>query len=77
MQRKKNSKFVPYDRVQEGVEVEELIDEDHRTKITRILHRRENLKMFLLERRIENEKEYLEFVHQIQSYEVLNAEGLV
>lgn len=63
--RKKFTKFVPFDRVQDGIEFEDLIDEDERTKIIRIMHRKDNLKMFLLEKRVENEKEHLEFVQNI------------
>lgn len=63
--RRKFSKFIPYDRVQDGIEFEDLIDEDDKTKIIRIFHRRDNIKMFLLEKHVESEKEHLEFVANI------------
>jgi hypothetical protein len=63
--------------VQDGIEFEDLIDEDDRMKIIRIFHRRDNLKMFLLERKVENEKEHIEFVQEIQRYESLSVDGLV
>lgn len=63
--RKRFTKFVPYDRILDGVESEDLIDEDESTKIIRIYHRKAHLKMFLLEKLVLTEKEHIQFIKEI------------
>ncbi|CAK87923.1 unnamed protein product (macronuclear) [Paramecium tetraurelia] len=77
MIKKKISKFTPYDRVLDGLEQEELIDEDINMKIIKVYNRKKNNKMFLLERLISNEKEHLKYIDEIHKYEFINSDGLL
>lgn len=77
IKKKKFTKFTPYDRILDGVESEDLIDDDDNTKIIRIYHRKANLKMFMLERIVHTEKEHIFFIKEIQKYEHLNSDGLL
>ncbi len=61
----KKSKFLPYDRILDGIEMEDLIDEDESTRIIRILHRKRNTKMFMLERTVLAEKEHSNIIKEI------------
>ncbi|CAD8091351.1 unnamed protein product [Paramecium primaurelia] len=77
MIKKKISKFTPFDRVLDGLEQEELIDEDVNMKIIKVYNRKKNNKMFLLERLISNEKEHLKYIEEIHKYEIINSDGLL
>lgn len=77
MIKKKISKFTPFDRVLDGLEQEELIDEDVNMKIIKVYNRKKNNKMFLLERLISNEKEHLKYIDEIHKYEIINSDGLL
>lgn len=61
----RKSKFLPYDRILDGIEMEDLIDEDESARIIRILHRKSNTKMFMLERTVFAEKEHSNFIKEI------------
>ena len=61
----RKSKFLPYDRILDGIEMEDLIDEDESARIIRILNRKHNTKMFMLERTVLAEKEHSNFIKEI------------
>ena len=69
MIKKRISKFTPFDRVLDGLEQEELIDEDVNMKIIKVYNRKKNNKMFLLEKLISNDKEHLKYIDEIHKYE--------
>lgn len=67
--KRKISKFTPYDRVLDGLEQEDLIEDDLNTKIIKVYNKKRNQKMFLLEKLISNEKEHLKYIDEIHKYE--------
>ena len=67
--RRKISKFTPFDRVLDGLEQEDLIEDDLNTKIIKVYNKKRNQKMFLLEKLISNEKEHLKYIDEIHKYE--------
>lgn len=69
--RRKMTKFTPFDRVLDGLEQEDLIDDDHNMKIIKVFNKKKNHKMFLLEKLIFNEKDHLRYIDEIHKYEVI------
>lgn len=65
------TKFTPFDRVLDGLEQEDLIDDDHNMKIIKVFNKKKNHKMFLLEKLIFNEKDHLRYIDEIHKYEVI------
>lgn len=75
--KRRSNNFVPFDKMLEGLETEELHEEDQQTKLIKVQDKITYTKYFLLEKVITNEIDQQKFLKDISKFESLEHPGIL